>query len=53
VDFVTAWKGLEPYRVAVPVESDPLAAQFLFSTFKVALAILESRLRPQPTELIA
>src|ERR1700685_1580922 len=52
-DFVTAWKGLEPYRVAVPVESDPLAAQFLFSTFKVALAILESRLRPQPTELIA
>jgi hypothetical protein len=52
-DFVTAWKGLEPYRVAVPVESDPLAAQFLFSTFKVALAILESRLRPQQTELIA
>lgn len=44
-DFVAAWKGLEPYRVAVPVESDPLAAQFLFSTFKVALAILESRLR--------
>ena len=45
-DFIVAWKGLEPYRVAVPVESDPLAAQFLFSTFKVALAILESRLRP-------
>jgi hypothetical protein len=52
-DFVTAWKGLEPYRVAVPVESDPLSAQFLFSTFKVALAILESRLRPQPVELTA
>jgi hypothetical protein len=52
-DFVTAWKGLEPYRVAVPVESDPLSAQFLFSTFKVALAILESRLRPLPVELSA
>jgi hypothetical protein len=46
-DFVTAWKGLEPYRVAVPVESDPLSAQLLFSSFKIALAILESRLRPQ------
>ena len=45
-DFVTAWKGLEPYRVAVPVESDPLSAQLLFSSFKIALAILEARLRP-------
>jgi len=52
-DFVTAWKGLEPYRVAVPVESDPLSAQLLFSSFKIALAILESRLRPQPVELSA
>jgi hypothetical protein len=52
-DFVTAWKGLEPYRVAVPVESDPLSAQLLFSSFKIALAILESRLRPQPVGLSA
>jgi hypothetical protein len=42
-DFLTAWGKLEPYRVAVPVESDPLSAQFLFSSFKIALAILESR----------
>ena len=53
VDFVTAWKGLEPYRVAVPVESDPLSAQLLFSSFKVALAILESRLHSHPAELSA
>ncbi len=53
IDFVTAWKGLEPYRVAVPVESDPLSAQLLFSSFKVALAILESRLRSHPAELSA
>jgi len=52
-DFVTAWKGLEPYRVAVPVESDPLSAQLLFSSFRIALAILESRLRPQPAALDA
>lgn len=47
-DFLTAWRKLEPYRVAVPVESDPLSAQFLFSSFKIALAILESRLVLHP-----
>jgi hypothetical protein len=52
-DFVTAWKGLEPYRVAIPVESDPLAAQLLFSSFRIALAILESRLHPQTAALTA
>lgn len=51
-DFVAAWKKLEPYRVAVPVETDPLTAQLLFSSFKIALAILEARLLsipPQPS----
>lgn len=45
-DFVTAWKKLEPYRVAVPVQTDSLSSEFLFSNFKIALAILEARLRP-------
>jgi hypothetical protein len=40
-DFLRAWKELEPYRVAVPVGTDSLMAQFLFSNLKVALAILE------------
>lgn len=52
-DFLAAWRGLEPYRVAVPVETDPLSAQFLFSSFKIALAILESRLNPRPVGLSA
>jgi hypothetical protein len=52
-DFLAAWRGLEPYRVAVPVETDPLSAQFLFSSFKIALAILESRLNPRPVVLSA
>ena len=52
-DFLTAWKGLEPYRVAVPVESDPLSAEFLFSSFKIALVILESRLNQRSEELNA
>lgn len=45
-DFVSVWKGLEPYRVAIPVDTDPLISEFLFSNFKLALAVLEKRLRP-------
>ena len=52
-DFVAAWKKLEPYRVAVPVETDPLTAQLLFSSFKIALAILEARLPSLPLQPIA
>ena len=44
-DFIAAWQGLEPYRVAVPVETDPVAAEFFFSNLRIALAILQSRLR--------
>lgn len=47
-EFLVAWMKLEPYRVAVPVETDPLSMEFLFSNFRVALAILEARLHPRP-----
>jgi hypothetical protein len=49
-DFIAAWKKLEPYRIAVPVKTDPVLAQFLFSSFKIALAILEARLHSAPAE---
>lgn len=41
--FISAWKKLEPYRVAVPVESDLLATEFFFANLRTALAILENR----------
>jgi hypothetical protein len=47
-DFLGMWRGIEPYRVAVPVGTDPLAAGFLFSNFRVALAILDARLNDRP-----
>src|ERR1700736_574557 len=47
-EFIAAWRKLEPYRVAIPVDSDPLSAEFLFSNLKVALAILETRLSVRP-----
>jgi hypothetical protein len=47
-DFLGMWRGLEPYRVAVPMGTDPVAAGFLFSNFRVALAILDARLNARP-----
>jgi hypothetical protein len=38
-DFLAAWKNLEPYRVAIPAGTDPLAAEFLCSNIKLALTI--------------
>lgn len=43
-DFISVWRGIEPYRVAVPVEAEPFSAQFFFSNLRIALAILEHRL---------
>ena len=48
VDFIAAWGGLKPYRVAVPAQTDPLSAEFLFSNVRIALAILENRFRMTP-----
>jgi hypothetical protein len=49
-DFLAMWKGLEPYRVTVPVGGDPLSTEFLFSNFRIALAILDERLRARRQE---
>ena len=46
--FISAWTKLEPYRVAVPVETDALAAEFLFSNLRTALAILGRRQDARP-----
>ena len=46
--FISAWKELEPYRVAVPAGTDSLAVDFLLSNLKIALAILEARQTRRP-----
>ena len=43
--FIAAWQGLEPYRVSIPAETDSVSAAFFFSNLRVALAILQNRLR--------
>lgn len=52
-DFIAAWETLEPYRVAVPLQTDRFAADFLFSNFKLALAILAHRLAPRRGRRVA
>jgi hypothetical protein len=52
-DFILAWQGLEPYRVAVPVGSGSLSVEFLFSNLKIALAILEHQQARHPMPVSA
>lgn|SRR5215831_2306874 len=47
-NFLAAWQKIEPFRVILPMETDPLAAEFLFSNLRTALAILETRSTTDP-----
>lgn len=51
--FLTSWKRLEPYRIAVPLEMEPFAVEFLICNLRTALAILEARLIPAPATPVA
>ncbi|HVH72044.1 MAG TPA: hypothetical protein VNB49_13150 [Candidatus Dormibacteraeota bacterium] len=44
-EIVRAWEKLEPYRIAVPVDCDPLTVSLFSANVKLALAIVESRQR--------
>lgn len=44
-EVIQVWEKLEPYRVAVPFESDPLTKRYFWGNVKIALAIVESRER--------
>jgi hypothetical protein len=44
-DVIRVWDRLEPYRVAIPTESDPLTTSFFLANVKIALAIVRSRER--------
>ncbi len=43
MEVLRAWQKLEPYRVTIPLECDPLTAKLFFSNFRTALAVLEAR----------
>lgn len=37
------WKKLEPYRVVIPQNCDPVASELFFSNIRIALAVLDDR----------
>jgi hypothetical protein len=41
--LIHAWRELEPYRVAVPMEMDSIMVQLFLSNIKLALEVLELR----------
>ena len=42
-EFIDFWEKAEPYRVTIPLASDPISAQLFNSNVKIALAILRHR----------
>ena len=41
--FIHAWRELEPYRVAVPMEMDPTMVQLFLSNIRLSLEVLDFR----------
>jgi hypothetical protein len=42
-DILHAWRTLQPYRIAIPIDVDPQAANLLLSNIKLALEVLHNR----------
>jgi hypothetical protein len=42
-ELLRTWRTLEPYRVAIPLEVDAMAAQLLLSNLKLGLEVLQKR----------
>ena len=42
-ELLRTWRTLQPYRVAIPLEVDAMAAQLLLSNLKLGLEVLQKR----------
>lgn len=49
-DFFAAWGRIEPFRVAIPLDCDPLSSRLFCSNVRIALAVLASRLEHAPAD---
>lgn len=47
-EVLRTWQKLEPYRIAVPMEVNPVVARLFLSNVRLALAILRFRRQPAP-----
>lgn len=46
-ELLRTWRTLQPYRVAIPLGVDAMAAQLLLSNLKLGLEVLQKRRSPQ------
>jgi hypothetical protein len=44
------WQKLEPFRIAVPVEVNPVVSRLFLSNIRLALAIFRFRREPDPSD---
>ena len=49
-EFFSAWSRIEPFRVAIPLDCDPLSGRLFCSNVRIALAVLASRLEYAPAD---
>lgn len=49
-ELIEAWQKLEPYRVAIPSQYEPLAAQMFFANVRTALTVLRARRDCHPVD---
>jgi hypothetical protein len=42
-ELLHAWRELEPYRVAIPMDADPVLAQLFISNIRLSLEVLRIR----------
>jgi hypothetical protein len=47
-ELLWTWRTLQPYRVAIPLGVDRMAAQLLLSNLKLGLEVLQKRRSQQP-----
>ncbi len=47
-ELLEVWRTLEPYRVTIPLDCDPLSAELFFSNVRIALEVLQTRPEMSP-----
>jgi hypothetical protein len=47
-ELLKAWRTLQPYRVAIPLDVEPLAVHLFLSNLKLALEVLQQRQSRRP-----
>jgi|SRR5271165_2233437 len=50
-ELLKAWRTLQPYRVAIPLDVEPLTVHLFLSNLKLALEVLQQRQSRQPGHL--